>query len=92
MTFQKKEKFIWKNRSIAVLSVFKGGIKGMKKRCFRSLKLQGKGPSTEYVHYNKYARRNRCSAVLINRGRLLMNVTLSFTGLMSLYFLYQMLS
>ncbi len=70
----------------------------MRERYFRSMLLLRKGCSVEYAHYNGYAYQNRyahqngCTAPLVNRGRILMNVTLSLTCLMSIYLLYQILT
>ena len=63
----------------------------MREKCFRSVLLRRRGCSVEYAHYNRYTHQNGCTARLVNRGRILMNVILSLTGLMSVYFLYQVL-
>ena len=85
MTFQTKKGFIKKNKSITPFRISLGGTTGMRERCFRSRLLLRNGCSVEYVY------QNGCTARLVNRGRILMNVTLSLTGLMAVYFLYQVM-
>lgn len=69
----------------------------MREKCFRSVLLRRRGCSVEYAHYNRYAYQNRysyqnrCTARLVNLGSILMNAALSLIGLMSVYFLYQVL-
>jgi hypothetical protein len=57
----------------------------MNERCFRSVQPSRKGRSSKHAHYHT------CTVSIINPRRILMNVTLSLTGLMSLYYLYQVL-
>ena len=75
----------------------------MKEKCFHSMPLITKDYSIEsthnngyayqdsYIYQNRVAHQNGRKARLVNRGRILMNLTLSLTGLISLYLLYKVL-
>ena len=91
MPFQTKKRFIKKNKSMVPFRVSLRGITGMRERCFRSMLLPRKDCSVEYAYQNRYAHQNGCTARLVNRGSILMNAALSLIGLMSVYFLYQVL-